>query len=64
MISEQPLREIMRMHFGKMKDKIFNLGKNFFAKKWGDTKIKIHSECVIEICLGMSKNTNLNKISL
>ena len=52
---------ITKINFGKMNNKVYNLGKEFFEKNWNDKKIKIHSECVIESCLNMSKNTNLNK---
>lgn len=50
----------MRIDFGKMKNKTNNLGRLFFEQKWNDTKIKIHSECVIEACLSISSNTHLN----
>lgn len=51
----------MRTSFGKMENRIYNIGRSFFEEKWNDKKIKIHSECVIEACLNMSINTDLNK---
>lgn len=35
--------------------------EKFFNEEWGDRDMKIHSECVIEACLGMTVNTNLDK---
>jgi HD superfamily phosphodiesterase len=51
----------MRTSSGTMENKTDNIGKAFFEKKWNDEKIKIHSECVIEACINMSLNTNLNQ---
>jgi len=39
----------------------YKLGKAFFEKVWNDEKMKIHSECVIESCINISKNSDLNK---
>jgi len=38
-----------------------NKAKLFFIKEYNDEKMLIHSECVIEACVNMVKNTNLNK---
>lgn len=51
----------MKINFGKMENNSYKLGKDFFEKVWNDEKIKIHSECVIEACINMSINTELNK---
>ena len=51
----------MKINFGKMENNNYKLGKDFFEKVWNDEKIKIHSECVIEACINMSTNTELNK---
>jgi metal-dependent HD superfamily phosphatase/phosphodiesterase len=51
----------MKTNFGAMESENYNLGKDFFEKIWGDEKIKLHSECVIEACLNFSINTDLNK---
>lgn len=37
------------------------IGKLFFEKEWEDIPIKVHNECVIQSCLNMIKNTNLDK---
>jgi len=34
---------------------------NFFMKEWGDKRIMIHSECVIEACQNMIKGTDLKE---
>ena len=39
----------------------YNLAKDFYMREWGDEKIKIHSECVIEACLGIIKGTDMNE---
>ena len=44
-----------------MENNSYKLGKEFFEKVWNNEKIKIHSECVIEACINMSINTELNK---
>ena len=44
-----------------MENNNYKIGKEFFEKIWNDEKIKIHSECVIEACINMSINTELNK---
>ena len=49
----------MKTSFGKMES--YKLGKDFFEKTWGDEAIMIHSECVIDACMNISDNTNLNK---
>lgn len=41
--------------------KINKLAHAFFAEEWDDEKIRIHSECVIEACLNMAKNTDLKE---
>lgn len=51
----------MKINFGKMENNNYKIGKDFFEKIWNDEKIKIHSECVIEACINMSINTELNK---
>jgi hypothetical protein len=33
---------------------------SFFKKKWGDLSIGLHSKCVIECCLSLTKNTDLD----
>lgn len=38
-----------------------NLARQFFMEEWGDEKIRLHSECVIEACLNMTAGTGLNK---
>lgn len=37
------------------------LTSNFFTKQYNNKKMMVHSECVIEACLNMVRNTNLNK---
>ena len=37
------------------------LNKESIENIYNDEKIKIHSECVIEACINMSKNTELNQ---
>lgn len=34
--------------------------KAFFMEKWGDERIGVHSECVIECCRSMIRNTDLD----
>ena len=51
----------MKINFGKMENNNYKLGKDFFEKVWNDEKIKIHSECVIEACINVSINIDLNK---
>ena len=51
----------MKTSFGKMKKNNYEIGRKFFEKVWNDEKIKIHSECVIESCMNISENTDLNK---
>lgn len=36
--------------------------KAFFESEWNDEKMKIHSKCVVDACLGMVKNTDLNPV--
>ncbi len=40
--------------------KAYDLAKKFFEDEWNDKKIKLHSECVIDCCKGMIKDTDLN----
>jgi HD superfamily phosphodiesterase len=40
-----------------------NLNKTctkFFQDKWGDPAIKLHSQCVIDCCLSLTKDTDLD----
>jgi HD superfamily phosphodiesterase len=51
----------MKTNFGKMERESYRLSKAFFESVWGDKSMRIHSECVIDACLNISKNTDLNK---
>lgn len=51
----------MKTNSGKMENKKYKIGKSFFEEKWNDEKIKIHAECVIDACINMSLNTDLNQ---
>ncbi|USN45204.1 MAG: HD domain-containing protein [Candidatus Woesearchaeota archaeon] len=37
------------------------IGKDFFMSTWGDPALALHCRCVIEACLGMAKETDLNQ---
>ncbi|MBI5389769.1 HD domain-containing protein [Candidatus Woesearchaeota archaeon] len=36
------------------------LGEDFFNRHWGNERIIIHSQCVIDACLAMAKGTALD----
>lgn len=38
----------------------YDQAKQFFEEEWNDEPIKIHSACVIDCCVNMSKNTSLD----
>ena len=35
-------------------------GGLFFDEAWGDERVRLHSECVIEACLALCSNTDLD----
>ncbi len=37
-----------------------NIGEDFYNEIWGDEKVRLHSSCVIEACLNMIKDTDLD----
>jgi len=38
-----------------------NKAKEFFIREYNNEKMLIHSECVVECCLGMAEDSDLNK---
>ncbi|MBN1645599.1 HD domain-containing protein [Candidatus Woesearchaeota archaeon] len=35
------------------------LARDYFIEQWGDERIKVHCECVIDVCLALSQRTDL-----